>query len=317
MGWSVPGRAPQGLFRAVHEETGTKIVEDSWHGGIGILRTKVQGGKADWDVVQVETEELVLGCEEGLFEKLDWKTVGGRDKFIDAATISDCGIGNEVWAIGLGYDGDRLKDGPKTWADFWDVKRWPGKRGMRKGAKFTLEYALMADGVKPQDVYKVLSTPQGVDRAFRKLDELKPHIIWWSSASQFPGMLASGEIIMSVATNGRLLAANEKEGRNFKLLWDTTIYALDYWVTLKGSPNKEQAARFIAYASTPDPQKVYSSNIPLGPTNKEAIRTMEPRRLAILPSNPDNLKNAIPVNAQFWVENADQLTQRYNAWAAR
>src|SRR5438445_807411 len=193
-------------FKPFVDKTGIKLQEDSWSGGIGVLRTKVQGGNASWDVVQVEVDELILGCEEGLFEKLDWSRLGGKDKFL-APAVSDCGVGAVVWANALGYDGDRLQDGPKSWADSWDVKKFPGKRGMRKGAKYTLEIALLADGVKPQDVYKVLGTSAGADRAFKKLDELKPSIIWWTNVSQVPDMLASGEVTMSVITAARLLAA--------------------------------------------------------------------------------------------------------------
>lgn len=319
VGW---GGASQNALRKAYfepfvKETGIKLVEDSWHGGIGILRTKVQGGNANWDVVQVEVDELVLGCEEGLYEKFDWSAVGGRDKFIEAATISDCGIGAEVWTVGLGYDGDRLKDGPKSWADFWDTRKYPGKRGMRKGPKYTLEIALMADGVSRQDVYKVLATPAGVDRAFKKLDELKPNIIWWSSASQVPDLLASGEVAMSVGTGGRIFAANEQEKRNFKLVWDGSIYAIDSWVILKGSLNKAQAMRFIEFASRPGPQKAFSSYVPLGPTNKEAAAGLDPKVRVNLASTPANMTNAMAIDAEFWVENLDQLNQRYNAWAAK
>jgi putative spermidine/putrescine transport system substrate-binding protein len=303
-------------FKPFVEKTGVKLQEDSWSGGIGVLRTKVQGGNASWDVVQVEVDELILGCEEGLFEKLDWNRLGGKDKFI-APAVNECGVGAVVWANALGYDGDRLKDGPKNWVDFWDVKKFPGKRGMRKGAKYTLEIALLADGVKPEDVYKVLGTPEGVDRAFKKLDVLKPSIIWWTNVSQVPDMLASGELIMSVITPARLLAANKNDKRNFKLAWDGNLYSIDYWVILKASPNKEQAMQLVTFMTRPENQKQLPSLIPLGVTNKEAIAQADPQGLANTPSNPENIKNAVNINAAFWVENSDQLNQRYNAWAAK
>ena len=303
-------------YKPFVEKTGIPLQEDSWSGGIGVLRTKVQGGNASWDVVQVEIDELILGCEEGLFEKLDWSRLGGKDKFITPA-VNDCGVGAIVWANALGYDGDRLKDGPKNCADFWDVKKFPGKRGLRKGAKYTLEIALMADGVKPQEVYKVLGTPEGVNRAFKKLDELRTSIIWWTNVSQVPDMLASGEVIMSVITPARLLAANKNDKRNFKLVWDGNLYSLDFWVILKGSPNKEQAIQLVNFMTRPENQSKLPSLVPLGPTNKAAIAETDPQALANTPSNPDNIKNAVNINAEFWVENSDQLNQRYNAWAAK
>lgn len=316
--WGGAGQDAQrkAFYEPFAAKTGSKLTEDSWSGGIGVLRTKVQGGNANWDVVQVEVDELTLGCEEGLFEKLDWNMLGGRDKFIPEAA-HDCGVGAIVWSVLFAYDGDKLKDGPKTWADFWDVKKFPGKRGLRKTAKYTLEAALMADGVKPQDVYKMLRSPGGIDRAFKKLDELKPSIIWYSSPSQVPGMLASGEIAASMGTASRLLAANINDKKNFKVAWDGNMYSVDSWVILKGSPNKASAMQLIAFMSSPENQKLIPTLIPQGITNREAVKTVDPSARPDIASNPDNMKNAVAVDGQFWVENADQLNQRFNAWAAK
>ncbi len=112
----------------------------------------------------------------------------------------------------------------------------------------------MADGVPPADVYKVLATPEGVDRAFKKLDQLKPHIVWWESGAQPLQLLASGEVVMTTAYNGRISGINKAEGKNFKVVWPGSIYAIDSWVILKDSPNKDQAMDFIAFASQPENQ---------------------------------------------------------------
>src|SRR3546814_19993340 len=74
---------------------------------------------------------------------------------------------------------------------------------MRKTPKYSLEFALMADGVPADQVYPTLRTPRGVDRAFRKLDEIKPNVVWWSSISQVPDLLGSREVVMSVTSPGR------------------------------------------------------------------------------------------------------------------
>lgn len=298
------------------EKTKIPIQQDSWSGGIGVLRTKVKGGNSTWDVVQVEIDELILGCEEGLFEKIDWARLGGKDNFIPAA-VNDCGVGAVVWANVLGYDGDRLKDGPSSWKDLWDTKKFPGKRGLRKTAKYTLEIALLADGVAPGDVYKVLGTPAGIDRAFKKLDELRRDIVWWTNVSQVPDLLASGELVMSVGTPARLIAANKADRRNFKVVWNGNLYSIDFWTVLKGSTNKDKAMDFLTFATSPENQKNLPSLLPLGVTNKEALKLADPKALADTATNPDNLANAVNVNAAFWVENADQLNQRFHAWAAK
>lgn len=308
--------ADQIYFKPFTAKTGIPIQQASWSGGIGVLRTKVEGGRPDWDVVQVEVDDLVLGCEEGILEKIDWASLGGKDKFIDAA-VNPCGVGAVVWTNALGYDADRLKTGPASWADFWDTARFPGKRGLRKTAKYSLEIALLADGVAPADVYKVLATPAGVDRAFKKLDQLKPNIVWWTNVSQVPDMLASGELAMSMATPARLIAANKSDHRNFRIVWNENLYSIDFWTILKGTPNRTQANEFLAFATRPENQKQLPALLPLGVTNKEAIAQADPTALAATASNPDHLANAVNVNAEFWVENGDQLTQRFNAWVSQ
>jgi len=296
--------------------TGVRLREDVWHGGIGVLRTKVQGGVADWDVVQVEVEELLLGCEEGLFERIDWRRLGGREAFIEPS-VHDCGVGAMVWSQLFGYDAARMPEGPRNWAEFWDVKRFPGRRGLRRTPKYTLEAALMADGVEPRDVYAVLRTEEGIERAFRKLDEIKPYTVWWSSISQVPDLLASGEVAVSMTSPGRLLVANRDEQRQFRVVWDGNIYSVDYWVILKGSPRKAQAMQLIEYMKQPDHEVRLAYFIPTGLSNRTAIANLGADLKRDTPSNPANLAHAVELDAQFWVEHSDQLTQRFNAWAAR
>jgi putative spermidine/putrescine transport system substrate-binding protein len=304
-------------FKPFMEKTGVKMVDESWDGGIGVLRAKMQGGANNWDIVQVESEELLLGCEEGLFEKLDWAKLGGRDKYLKDA-VSDCGVGSIVYSFVLAYDGDKIKgDAPKNWADFWNVQKWPGKRALRKGPKTTLEVALLADGVAPGDVYKTLATPAGVDRAFNKLTQLKPHLIWWEKGSQPPQMLAAGEAVMVDAYNGRIDAANTKEKKNFKIVWTNNLYTIDSWVVMKGSPNKADADKFLAFVNDPAYQKNLPTKIAYGVTTNAAIAMIDPKVHANLPTAPDNFKGSLYISDKFWLENLDKLNQRFNAWLAK
>ncbi len=293
-----------------------KLLDEAWDGGVGVIRAKVQAAQPTWDVVQVEAEELVLGCEEGLYEKIDWAKLGGKDKFIPAA-VNDCGVGAIVWSTAIAYDGDKLKEGPKSWADFWDLKKFPGKRSLRGGPKYTLEFALMADGVSVNDVYKVLATPAGVERAFKKLDEIKSQVVWWKSGAQPIQLLASGEVVMTSAYNGRVSAANRTDKKNFKVVWPGSIYAVDSWVVLKNSANKGAGMDYIAFASAPENQKNLPEYIAYGLTNKAAVGMVDAKYQAELPTTPANAEGAIPINANFWVENIDKLTERFNAWAAK
>lgn len=303
-------------FEPFSQKIGKPVLDESWDGGIGVIAAKTQAGVPNWDVVQVESEELELGCFDGMYEPINWEALGGRDKFIDAA-VSDCGVGAIVWSTALSYDASKLTTAPTSWADFWDVEKFPGKRGLRRGPKYALEFALMADGVAPADVYSILATPEGIDRAFAKLDALKPNIVWWESGAQPLQLLASGEVVMTTAYNGRISGINKDEGTNFKVVWDGSIYAVDSWVILKDSPNAEEAMDFIAFASAPENQSKLPEYIAYGLPNKAAAAQVPADLQADLPTAPQNIENAVALDAGFWTDNVEALTKRFDAWLAQ
>ncbi len=172
-----PEAQTQAYFKPFSDATGIALEVLGWNGGIDTLRTKKDPATSGWDVVELQGDELLIGCEEGLLERLDWAQIGGKDHYLPQA-VSDCGVGAAMFNFVLSWDKDKFQGTP-TWADFWDVAKYPGKRGLRRSARTNLEFALLADGVAPGDVYKVLRTNDGVDRAFRKLDQLRPYIVWW------------------------------------------------------------------------------------------------------------------------------------------
>ncbi|KQT55209.1 MULTISPECIES: ABC transporter substrate-binding protein [unclassified Aureimonas] len=303
-------------FQPFAAKSAKPLLDESWDGGYGVLAAKLQAGTPNWDVVQVETEELALGCADGLYEPVDWAKLGGEDKFIPSA-VNECGVGAIVWTTGLSYDADKLKTPPASWADFFDTAKFPGKRALRKGPKYALEFALIADGVAPKDVYTTLATPEGVDRAFAKLDTIKKDLVWWESGAQPIQLLASGEVVMTSAYNGRLAGINKSEGKNFQIVWPGSIYAIDSWVVLKGSPNKEAAFDFIQFASLPENQSKLPDFIAYGLPNKEAGAMLKPDVAAQLPTAPANLDVSIPLDGDFWVDNVEALTTRFNAWVAQ
>ncbi|WP_408906508.1 ABC transporter substrate-binding protein [Roseomonas sp. E05] len=304
------------FFRPFQQETNIRLLEETWDGGVGVLRAKVQSGANNWDVVQVESEELLLGCDEGLFERIDYSTIGGKDRFIPAA-VNECGVGTILYSFVLAYDKDRLKEAPKGWADFFDTRKFPGKRALRRGPKTTLEIALLADGVKPGEVYKVLGTNAGVDRAFRKLDTLKADLVWWERGSQPAQLLASGEVAMTDAYNGRITAANQNDNRNFGITWTNNLFTLDSWVVMKDSPNRQKGLDFIRFATQPQRQAQLAQRIPYGPTAKGAADGIPPAVQANLPTTPENHEDALRIDDQFWLDNLDKLNQRFNNWVAK
>lgn len=306
-------------YKPFAEQEGISFKEDTYLGGWGQFQAMQETGEVPWDVVQVETAEMIRGCEEGVFAELDWSKLPPKDVFIDHAA-TECGVGTIVWSVLMAYNGDRLKGNePQTMADFWDTEKWPGKRGMRQGPKLNLEIALMADGVAPGDVYDVLSTDEGVDRAFAKLDEIRPLVQWWKAGAQAPEWLAAGDVELSIAYSGRIANA-QKTGVNLKPIWDNTVYAIDSWVILADSDKTDLAHKYITFASDPARQAESAKRLPYGPTRVESADMLPPEVLAGIPAGP-NLKTGLFGGSEeaneFWVDRLEELTERWNGWVAQ
>lgn len=302
-------------YEPFKEKNKAELTPGDYNGEFSKIRSMVETGNVSWDVVEVEAPELTRGCFEGVFEPIDWDKLGLKGKVLEDA-VHKCGVGTFVWSTVMAYDADKLKEAPKTWQDFWDVAKFPGKRGLRKGAKFTLEFALLADGVPVADVYKVLGTPEGVDRAFKKLDALKANIQWWEAGAQPPQWLVAGDVVMSSAYNGRIAAA-QAEGRKLVINWAGSIYGLDYWAIPKGSKSVDLAYDLIRFASQADTQAAYASQIPYGPVNPAAIEALPAEKAKEMPTYKDNLAGALATDTEFWVDHGEELEQRFNAWAAQ
>ena len=307
--------AQKKAFYEPFEKKGTKVVGVEYNGEQAKIKAMVETKNVTWDVIEVESPDVARGCDEGLFEPLDWTKVGPKADFVPAA-VTECGVGIFVWSTVMAYDSAKLKTAPKTWADFWDTKKFAGKRGLRKGARYNVEFALMADGVKPADVYKVLATKAGADRAFKKLTELKPNIQWWEAGAQPPQFLVAGDVVLTTVFNGRIDAAN-REGRKLKIFWPGGIYDLDYWVIPKGAPNKEASLKFIQFAMQPAAQAVYAQNIAYGPTNIKALASLDRKVLDDLPTSAANAKEAIQFSVAFWSDQGEALEKRFAAWATQ
>ncbi|ANW03028.1 spermidine/putrescine ABC transporter substrate-binding protein [Bradyrhizobium icense] len=301
------------FFEPFTKATGIKLKEDEYNGELGKIRAMVESKTVSWDVVGGFNDWVQLLCDEGVIEKLDWKRLGlDRSRFVGTY---DCGVPAEMSGTAVAYDKDKLPNGPKTIGDLFDLQKFPGKRGLWKQPRGNLEWALIADGVPIKDVYKVLNTPEGVDRAFRKLDTIKKDVIWWTSGAQPPQLLADSQVVMTSAYTGRIYDANKNSGKHFEIMWDAATWgAGDVWVIPKGTPNLNNAYRFIAFASTPQAQANLSKYIDYGPSNKDAMPLIDP---AILSHFGSSHPNTWAVDSAFWNVKGDELRQRFSAWLAK
>ncbi len=309
--------------------TGNTIVSEDYSGGLAEVKSQVEAGNVTWDLVDVEMSDAIRGCDEGLLEEIDPSILPdgadgtpAMDDFIEG-TVVDCAVATIVWSTIFAYDHSVTENGPTTIADFFDLEGFPGKRGMRKSPKANLEMALAADGVAAADIYDVLGTPEGVDRAFAMLDRIKDDTVWWEAGAQPPQLLADGEVVMTTAYNGRIFNAVAAEDKPFTIVWDAQNFDLDLWVIPKGAPNVEAAMDFVAFSTATEQLAAQASYISYGPVRKSSAPLVgsfhnkpELDMAPQMPTAPENFETAIQSDFEFWADNQDELNERFNAWLA-
>ena len=301
-------------FEPFAEKTGAKVWEDTYLGGLSQVKSMVLAGQVKWDLVLVDEEELAIGCAEGLFERIDWDTLDGSSLMQEA--VLPCGAGNLIVSTGIAYNSENIGErAPESWADFWDLETWPGKRGMRNSPQGGLTVALLADGVASEDISKTLGTPEGLDRAFAKLDEIKSEIQYWEAGAQPVEWLVSGNVTMSSAYNGRIIGA-KLEGAPLEYVWHDTSLTVSTWAIPTGSPNKDLALDFIEFSIQPEPQAEFSKIFLYGPTNLKAVDFLDPARASNLPAG-ENIADSFYADQEFWADNYDRILVRWTEWAAQ
>ena len=310
-------------------KTGNTIVSEDYSGGLAEVKAQVEAGNVTWNLVDVELSDAVRGCDEGILEVIDSSGLpngadgsSAEDDFLPG-TITECAVGNIVWSTIVAYDTSKVQ-GVNTMADFFDLDQFPGKRGLRKGPKPNLEMALMADGVPASDVYDLLNTEAGVDRAFAKLDSIRDSVVWWEAGAQPPQLLADGEVLMTTAYNGRIFNAVAAEGKPFDIMWDGQVWDLDLWVIPKGAGNMEATMDFIKFSTSTQALADQASWISYGPVRKSSAALVgnyhnqpELDMAPHMPTAPANFGNALQNDFEFWADNQDQLNERFNAWLTK
>jgi putative spermidine/putrescine transport system substrate-binding protein len=296
------------MARPFEEKTGIKVVVTSYP-DFAKVKAMVDTGNIEWDVVDVEDRMLRRGVKEGIFEKLDYSVIDRTDLLPQA--VHEYGVGIEFWGGGLCYSTEKYPgdDHPRTWADFWDAKRFPGDRALFNGPYDMLEIALLADGVPMDELY-----PLDVDRAFRSLDRIKPYVtVWWSKGAQPAQLLTDGEVDMTYAYTGRI-ANIIKEGIPAGISFEQASVNIEWLVIPRGCEKKREAMEFIAFCTQPEPQAQFNAAMQYGPINRKAFDFIEPDVAALLPTAPQYVDNTWIPNAEWWADYDQELNERWKTW---
>ncbi len=304
------------LFTDASNHSGIAINRES---GASMTKTclQVQSGSVTWDLVVTGSGGAAAAAADGCLEKIDYSVVDVSDFY--PGLYTDYCVGSDVFATVMAWNTDKYGEpgspgAPSSWADFWDVKKFPGTRAYRaNNVDGALEPALMADGVPPEKVYEVLATPEGKRRAINKIRELKPHIaVFWGSGAQQAQLMKDAEVDMSTGWNGRFDNA-KKDGAKVGYTFNQALLDYDCFAMPKGAPNKEIAMRFLAEVSKPQ----YQANLPFyityGPTNRKAYEmTKAPKELIeSLPSHPKNVPLMLPVSLGWYAKHKNEALELY------
>ncbi len=312
------------------EATGIGVEVEDYNGGLAQIRAQVDIGDIHWDVVDLEIADAVRGCDEGLLEPIDFGSLPPgadgtpADEDFVAESRTECGVGNLYWSTVYAYNAENIPGTkPAAMADFFDLETFPGRRGMRRAPQANLEFALIADGVPLDQVYAVLDTPGGLDRAFAKLETIKDEVIWWEAGAQPPQMLADGEVAMTTAYNGRIFNAQVLENQPFVIVWDGQLLDVGQVGIVAGTPRLQEALEYVAFATGAESlvriarrisySPVRLSAMPLVTTHVVAGVEMAPH----MPADPANAARALRYDWAWWVDNQDELNERFSAWLAR
>ncbi|WP_424943936.1 extracellular solute-binding protein [Aliiroseovarius crassostreae] len=297
------------------------------------LRAMDEAGNVTWDLVDAVASDSMRLCDEGLAEELDHNAVLAAAPDGTPATddfgeliVSDCFVPQIVYSTTFGYRTDMVGDTPPTdVCAIFDTATYPGKRSLQKRPIDNMEWALYCDGVAKDEIYDVLGTDEGVDRAFAKLDTIKSDVVWWTAGAETPQLLADGEVVFGSTFNGRLFSAIAEQNQPIGMLWDMQSFDLDGWILPANLPadRKARALDFLKFATDTQRLADQAAYISYGPARKSSAPLVgKHAELGIdmaphMPTDPDNSGNIHVYDYEWWADNRDDLNAKFEAWLAK
>ena len=314
-----------GFVRPYEVENDVRVNVASYNGGIDEIRDQVESANVLWDVVDLTQADSLRACNEGLLENIEDMVLpdgadgtSSRDDFVEGA-LNPCGVGVIVWATAFAYSRDAYGTAqPTSIQDFFDTRKFPGRRAIRNDPTVIMEWALMADGVERDKVYATLETPEGVERALAKMDSIKAGLQLWSTGRAPVRLLNAGDVPMAMvwATTGAM--ASMEDGANFSVVWDGRVIETDLFGIPKGSRFKEEALDFIRFASSSKSLADMVTFMPNGPTRKSSLAFLSDEVLAQIPNGPAyDDKLSILSDAEWWSKNHTALEEAFDAWVTQ
>ena len=277
------------------------------------LRAMHEAKAQQIDVVGVSGTDVYIAGRLKMITPIDWSVVD-KSALHPQQLHHDNVIGVSSQSMNVCYSKKKWpgEHAPRSWADFWNVEKFPGRRALRRDALWTMEAAAKADGIKDDAFY-----PLDVDRVFRSLDRIKPHIkTWWSDNSQSQQLMAQEEVDLIYMTNGRATQSILEHKASFEMLWNEAIYAghAEGWIVPVGCPNPRGGMQALDIVGRAEYQAMFARLLYYAPQNPKALDLIDPALAKLMPSHPDNEKVAHLVDHKWWADNIARVQRRFEQW---
>ena len=309
------------VIRPFEEATGVDVDISVYDGNWTTLADR--GPAEGWDVIDMLADQARAACARGLLLAIEPDTLFSAEALADFTPVGPdrCAVPQNAYARVMAFD-DRAFPGvkPTRIEDFFDTERFPGPRAIERSPDGILEWALLAEGVPPEQVYGLLSTDRGLRLAFRRLEAIRDDIVWWDDPAEPAAMLADGRAVMAAGFNGRFFDVSQRGDAPIDIVWDGRIIGLEVWAIAADTDRPEAARAFVAHAARARSMARLATRIPYGPTRRSAFdriglnpETGVPMR-AYLPNAPQHGGRAL-IRDSAWYANTEALRQRrFRAW---
>ncbi|MCC6195831.1 MAG: ABC transporter substrate-binding protein [Burkholderiales bacterium] len=306
------GSYEQAIRAAVLEPfaTANNIALTTTTGGSDVAKitAMVKANRTEWDLVDTQGATLGQFISSGLLEELDAAVVNPSGLF-DGAVVTKYSVPWYQFSLNIFWNSQAIKGTPASWADVWNVQKFPGKRGLSSLPWFSLEIALLADGVDIKKLY-----PLDVDRGFKSLDRIKPHAVFLGT-SALANAISNQEVVIGIINLARLKAVQQAVPQ-MRYTWEQALIDIQQLVVLRGAPNKANAMKAIAYSLQPAAQERVLELLGYTPSRKSVLDKIDATRARDLPGTSATVGNSFYLNAEWWGKNGAAVGKRWQDWLA-
>lgn len=305
-GGSYQDATVKAVYDPFTKETGIKV-DMVPYTGLAKVKAMELTGNVEVDIFFSDTVECATGSRHRLWEKLDLSTVKLDDL---AVKPTDDYVCYELTPKCITWDPAKFSSTqhPTIYSEYFDLKKFPGRRALQTMAQGILEIALLGEGLAPKDVY-----PLNLDRAFKMLDSIKKQVLWAATTPQTISLVQTGEVNFSIANSNRVRATTFPGGGvPLQCAFKQNFFTKSGLAVLKGAPNKENAARLVDYYLRPETQKELMTILGTHPVSKTASANLpaEAQKWQGDLAGSDNLI----ISDTYWAENFDAVNQRFQEW---